>query len=450
MGLYREISLAASILLVVGNIIGVGIFTTSGLIADEVGRSPWLIGVWILGGVLALIGATCYSVLARHIPKAGGEYAYLSPAYGALPAFLSGWASLLIGFSAPIAVAALAFGEYLEPYLAGADAGATHLSKVVVAILSIVGVSVFISLGLRFGAQLHSAVTLLNLALIVGFGVVVLWRSPAVENLTPVMRGSLLDLDPRSVGSALILVMFAYSGWNAAAYVAEEIRKPQRNIPAALILGTAAVMAAYVLVNLAYFGALPTAGLVGEIAVAKITASAVFGSVGTHFVNLLILSAILSSLTAMSIAGPRVYFAMSRDRLFPSWLSDVDPRRKLPLKAIWFQSAIAIVLVSIAGFREILYYSGTVLLFFATLTVSAIFQARPGAGKPAPFWFFYRLLPAIFVGVNSVILVSASLSYPRESLAGAITLAAGIPVYLYYRKRNGVRPGEGVATVKNL
>ncbi len=435
MALFREISLLSSILLVIGNIIGIGIFTTSGLIAEMVGPSPWVIGVWVLGGLLALIGAACYSVLARQIPKAGGEYAYLFPSYGALPAFLSGWASLLIGFSAPIAAAALAFGEYLEPYLPSLVEGSGMTKPV--ALLSILAVSVFISLGLRFGAQLHSAVTLLNLGLIVGFGVLVLWRSPVSENLGPIFQASLLDSHWGGVGSALILVMFGYSGWNAAAYVAEEIRHPQRNIPAALILGTIAVIGAYVLINFAYFGAAPVASLVGEIAVAKNTASAAFGSLGTHFVNLLILSAIFSSLTAMSIAGPRVYFAMSRDQLFPRWLSEVDPRRKLPLKAIWFQSGIAMVLVSIAEFRQILLYSGTILVVFTTLTVSAIFQIQPQPGTLSPFRLLYRVLPALFVALNIMILVSSGIANAKTSLAGAATLAAGVPVYFYYRKRNG-------------
>ncbi len=436
MGLFREINLSSSVFLVVGNIIGVGIFTTSGLIAQQLGSSPWVLGVWLVGGVLALIGAACYSVLARQIPRAGGEYAYLFPVYGALPAFLSGWASLLIGFSAPVAATALAFGEYLEPYLPGALA-ASPLRYKAVAVVTILCVSVFISLGLRFGTHLHSAITLLNLGLIVGFGIVVLWNSPAAENLGPLLAAPASEVQLGALGSALILVMFGYSGWNAAAYVAEEVRHPLRNIPAALILGTVAVIGAYLLVNLAYFGAVPAAQLAGEIAVAQAAASAVFGALGSHFVSLLILSALLSSLTAMAIAGPRVYFAMSRDNLCPRWLSHVDTRRHLPLRSIWFQSGIAVVLVTVAEFQQILLFSGAILVLFTTLTVSGIFQLGPGPRKLQPFWLFYRVLPAVFVVVNSLILISAVTSYVKESLAGAATLAAGIPVYLYYRHRNG-------------
>ncbi len=433
MRLFREINLSASTFLVIGNIIGVGIFTTSGLIADQLGPSLWVIGVWVLGGVLALVGACCYAVLARHIPKAGGEYAFLYPSFGPLPAFLSGWASLLIGFSAPIAAAALGLSHYLRAFLPWLVTGDLAVKLIAAGVL--IAVTVFISLGLRFGARLHSAVTFLNVGLIIGFSVLVLWRAPLAQNLEPLIaRGA--DFSWSALGSAVILVMFGYSGWNAAAYVAEEVRHPRRNIPAALLLGTIAVMAAYVVVNLAYFGGVSFQDLRGEIAVAEITASQVLGNGGSTFVNLLILSSILSSLTAMSIAGPRVYFAMSRDRLFPSWLSQVDAKRKLPLKAIWFQSGVALVLIGVARFSQILLFAGVVMTVFTTLTVSVLFlSSLPATSRGVRFLVLYRLLPGFFVLVNVLVLINAAWAHTTETLAGVLTVAAGFPVYRFYQRK---------------
>ncbi len=432
--LFREISLGAATFLVIGNIVGVGIFTTPGLIAEKVGSSAWVLGVWVLGGFLALIGATCYALLARRIPKAGGEYAFLYPSYGPFVAFLSGWASLLIGFSAPVAAAALGMASYLQyffPLLAE-----NPMAVKLVAIGSILAVSIFISLGLRFGAHFHSAVTFLNIGLIVGFSIAVLWNSQPATHLQPIVSGGFSDVELGSLGSAIIMVMFGYSGWNATVYVSEEVRNPKRNVPASLLLGTVAVIGAYLLVNLAYFGAVPLSELAGKIPVGEIAASQTLGPFGATLINLLILSSIVSSLTAMSIAGPRVYFAMSRDRLFPGWLSHVDGARSLPIKSIWFQTAVAVLLVSITELRDLLILSGTILVLFTTLTASALFRVRRSEEGRGLFFLLYRVLPGIFVGLNVLILINAAASSDWPQMrASLLVVLAGIPVYLYYRKR---------------
>ena len=286
-------------------------------------------------------------------------------------------------------------------------------------------------LGLRFGSRFHSAMTLLNLGLIIGFATLVLLRTPVRQNLDPILAGN-SSPDPLSLGTAIVMVMFAYSGWNAAAYIAEEIRRPAVYIPGALLLGTAIVIIVYVWMNLAYLGSLPLAQIEGEIAIAEITALAAFGPEGRLIVSILVLFAILTSITAMSIAGPRVYFAMSRDHLFPAWLAEVDEKRKIPLKAIWFQTAIALLLVAIGTFRQLLLYSGFILLLFSTLTVSTLFMVRKEKDNPY-FWVLYRLLPGLFVLINAVVLVSAAVSNPAETLAGGVTLLLGVPVYFYYK-----------------
>ncbi|MCH7803707.1 MAG: amino acid permease [Acidobacteria bacterium] len=430
MQLFREIGLLSATFLVVGNIIGIGIFTTTGFIAAEIGNSPWLLGVWILGGFLALIGATCYSLLSRRIPQAGGEYAFLYPSYGPFAAFLSGWASLLVGFSAPIAAYALALIAYLSPLLPSGLFEHSLIQKGTAG-LSLLGISFLMVLGLRFGNRFHSAITLLTLGLTIGFATLVLLRTPVLQNLDPILAGN-SSPDLPSLGSAIVMVMFAYSGWNAAAYIAEEVRRPTVYIPGALLMGTAIVIVVYVWMNLAYLGSLPLAQIEGELAIAEITALAAFGPEGRLIVTILVLFAILSSITAMSIAGPRVYFAMSRNHLFPAWLAKVDDKRKIPLRSIWFQTAIALVLVAMGTFRQLLIYSGFILLLFSTLTVSTLFMIRKEKGNPY-FWILYRLLPGLFVLINAVVLVSAAVSNPAETLAGGVTLLLGVPVYFYYK-----------------
>lgn len=432
MSLYREIGLTGSALLVMGNIIGIGIFTTSGLISRQLGPSPWLVLIWLLGGAIAIIGAICYARLGTLFPRAGGEYAFLRPTFGPALAFLSGWTSLLIGFTAPIAASALGLAYYLRGFLPW-NPGEDGFSLRLIALLSLLLVATFISFGLRTGSGIHAAITILNLVLVVGFAVIVLGRSSETGYLGSALDGPAVPADLPSLASALVLVMFAYSGWNAAAYIGEEIRSPARNIPLALLLGTGLVVAVYILINFAYFSAAPLDSLVGTIPVAEVTAAHVFGPVGRNLVNLLILVSILSSLTAMSIAGPRVYFAMSRDGLFPHWLSAVDPQRKVPARAIWFQTAAAAILVLVGDFYQILVYSGFVLILFATLTVSALYRVSRA-----------RILPTVFILINAGILSMAVTANPWEALAGLVTVGAGIPVYFYFRSRslNRVPAGE--------
>ncbi len=435
MQLFREISLGSSTLIVIGNIIGVGIFTTSGLIAGELGESRWLIGVWLAGGVLALMGALCYSVLARQTPRAGGEYAFLYPAFGPLVAFYSGWASLLIGFSAPIAAGSIGLAVYLRPLLPFFIEGdfALKMTSVVVLLLVTAG----ISSGLRFGTGLHALLTVLNLGLLILFASATLWQSGSSSHLAAAI-GSQTPQDSVSVatlGSTVIFVMFAYSGWNAAAYVAEEVRDPRVNIPLALVCGTVVVIAAYLLINLAYFSAVPVAELAGEIAVAEVVSRASFGPWGSRLLALLIGTSIISSITAMSIAGPRVYFAMARDGLLPETLSRVDPRRKVPTHAIWFQTAVAVILILIARFQEILLSAGVVMVFFTTITVATLLKRGQSKKRSPAFLVFRRILPLLFIGINIAILISASITHTKECVAGLVAVLLGTPVYFLYRRR---------------
>ena len=429
MKLVREIGLGPAISLVTGNIIGVGIFTTPGLLIHELGSSWWLLGVWVLGGAIALIGATCYSLLGKHMPYSGGEYAFLYPAYGPLPAFLAGWTSLFIGFSAPIAAAALGLAYYLDPFIPIELSEQATIRKGLATSVVLL-TSLCLSVGLRFGIHSHASATLVMLVLMITFSFMVLGQVPDATHL----RASLIDgtLPPTlpSIASAIVLVMFAYSGWNAAAYIAEEIRDPAHNLPRALLIGTLIVIACYLLMNTAYLSAAPLTILDGHIAIAEITATQSLGPTGHSVLIVLIALAIITSITAMSAAGPRVYFAMARDGLFPASLARVHPIKKIPLNAIWFQTAITCVFIWVGTLYQILLYSGFILLLFSTLTVSVVFRLWPSHGSSVSILILYRVLPTIFIVINLVILLNAAAVHPTETIAGLGTIALGVPVYL--------------------
>ena len=434
MKLTREIGLSPAIMLVIGNIIGVGIFTTTGLIIHELGSTWWLLGIWVLGGAIALVGAICYAILGRHMPHAGGEYAFLYPHFGPLPAFLAGWTSLFIGFSAPIAASALGLTYYLNPFIP-VEISELPLVRKVLATLTVVFTSFCLSGGLTIGTQAHATITVLMLSLMAGFALTILGHAPDIEYL----RANLYDGTPTttvfSFTSAMILVMFSYSGWNAAAYIAEEIRTPERNLPRALTIGTLIVIGLYLLMNTAYLTASPLTALDGTIAIAETTASSVLGSTGHTVLLCLIVLAILTSITAMSIAGPRVYFAMARHGLFPSSLSHVHPTKKIPLNALWFQTTIACVLIWIGSLYQILLYSGFILLLFSTLTVSVLFTLSDDHRTPLSALTLYRVLPAIFLVVNLAILLNVAFAHPVEALTGLGTIALGIPMYMVFQRR---------------
>jgi APA family basic amino acid/polyamine antiporter len=294
----------------------------------------------------------------------------------------------------------------------------------VVAALALFSVSLLLSIGLKAVHRLHSLITVVNLMTIIGFSTAVILKVPADINLLPALEGSLVNIDLEVLAPAVVMVMFTYSGWNAAAYIGEEIKDPEKNLPASLLIGTIIVVALYVLINLAYLSGTSLSVLSGEEAVAQIVSAQVFGAAGQNIVNLLIILSIMSSLTAMSIAGPRVYYAMSRDHLLPGWFSEVDSRKKIPLKAIWFQTFLAIVLVFVGQLSQILIYAGVILISFSTLTVSALYRVSR-----------MRILPSVFISISLVILFYAAISKPIESLVGLLTVALGLPVYWYYYKK---------------
>jgi APA family basic amino acid/polyamine antiporter len=440
---------------VISNVIGVGIFTVPGIVAQMVVHPLWMLAAWLAGGLLAFAGANAYAELAARIPRAGGEYVYLRAGFGPLAAFLTGWTSFIAGFSGAIAAGAVGFAEYFGRYAPVAGETRPFLTlplyvvtlefspRAMVALLVLFAITVVHIRGLGPGRALQNTLTVLKLAALValiGLGFAIgsgsAWNF-AAPAAPPQPAGWLL---------ALIPVMFTYSGWNAAAYLAEEIREPGRNVPRALALGTGAVVALYLLLNALYLYALPPDQLAGTIRTGDIAAEALFGPRGAQLLTPLILVGLAGSISAMVLAGPRVYFAMARDALFPAAAARVHPRFQTPAVAIAAQSAWSALLILSGTFDQLLLYTGFAVVLFAGLAVLALFFIRRSAARastpdtlhPTPHSFRcwgYPVAPAIFVLASFAMCANAIHRDPRPSLSGLVLMAAGLPLYWWFRRR---------------
>ena len=446
-GLRREIGLFSATILVIANMVGTGIFTTSGFILAEVGSVGALLLCWLFGGIFALCGALCYGELGARFPRAGGEYVFLTESFGRPVGFLSGWISLFVGFSAPIAAAAIAFATYSfqafsipvgNPVVIAIGgwpiATLSWLNTVAIAVVILFSLVHYHSL--HVGSNIQNGLTIFKIALIVVFIVAgVLFGKGSAANF---LAAPTETLSAEKFAVALIFVSFAYSGWNAAAYLGGEIVRPQRNIPLALALGTAMVIVFYLLLNGVYLYALPPAQMQGVLEVGARSATALFGANISHLFSGAVALGILSVLSAMIMTGPRIYYAMSRDGLFFSMFGRLNMTRKTPAAAIFLQTALAVVMVLTAAFDTLLIYIGFTLALCAMLTVIGLIRIRRrnASAEMSYKTFGYPLTPLIFILGNAWIIFFSLKSRPVAGFAGLATIAAGLAVYLFFARSN--------------
>ena len=435
--------------IVISNVIGVGIFTTPGFIATLLPSGIAILGVWALGGALAFAGALAYAELAARQPEAGGEYVYLREAFGGLAAFLTGWTSFVAGFSGAIAAGGVGIAAYLDRLVPGAGNGAPLLAwhlgpfavtlsvRALVAIAVILALAVVQTRGVGPGRVLQNLLTALKVAALVGcvvVGFVVSGLSGSgghpMPSTAPVrLTGWLM---------ALVPVMFSYSGWNAAVYVAEEIRDPVRNVPRALAIGTGATVALYLALNALYLRVVPFEQFSGSVAVGEVAAERLFGSAAGHLFAVVAILIILSSLSAMTTAGPRVYFAMARDGAFVPAAARVHPRFRTPAIAIVAQAVWSALLVLSGTFEQLLTYTGFGVILFSALAVLSLFFVRRTATQATTFRAWgYPWAPALFCLVSFAIVINTIVEAPGVASAGLLVMAAGVPMYWYVKRKNG-------------
>jgi APA family basic amino acid/polyamine antiporter len=409
--------------------IGTGVFTSSGLLVGELGGRAAVLSTWALGGLVALCGALVYAELGAMLPRVGGEYVYLSRAFPPVVGFTSGWLALLAGFGAPIAAGAAAFGRYLAAALPGVPAGLAALLLIAVA-------TAVHARDVRGAGRLQVGLTAVNViamvALCVAGGVALLAKaSPAA--IEPVAPG---DVGVHALAVGLVLVSYSYFGWNAAAYVAGELESPQRTLPRALIAGCLLVTGLYVGLNALFLQALPPAALAGQIEVAHLVATALFGPAAARALSLVIALVLAGSVSALTMTGPRVYLAMAEDGLFPRLFAQRNTRGA-PSAGVLLQGTLALVLVATATFDALLVYVGFTLSLSAAATIAAAAWLRhkePDLPRPfrTPGW---PLTPLVFFALSLWMATYSIRERPAESLAGGLSVAFGVAFYVVWRRR---------------
>ncbi|HTL59406.1 MAG TPA: amino acid permease [Candidatus Limnocylindrales bacterium] len=406
----RQLGLVSAVALVVASMIGSGVFTTSGFLLNDLHTPARVLAVWLGGGLIALLGALSYGALARQFPESGGEYVFLIRTVHPAAGYIAGWVSLLVGFSAPLAAVALAFGEYTKPWLPASISPKLSGSCVVAAFATLHALNV------QRGAWVQNGAVLIKLLLIV---VLVAWAS---THLRPVSSPPVADISIGNFAVALIWVSFSYSGWNAAAYVASEVRTPEHNLARAMALGTIVVTLIYLALNAVFVFAAPVEQLAGKLEIGRAAALALGGQALADFVTALITLALATCVSSMMMAGPRIYARMADDQCLPRWFC--FPANGPPRHAILLQAAVALVMLWTATFQNLLTYIGFTLGLCTAGAVGGLIRLRLQTGQQVkvPGWPW---VPVIFV--VSVLLMSAfAVAHkPAESAVGIATLFLG-------------------------
>lgn len=433
----RKLGLISATAIVVANMIGTGIFTTTGIIAGHLSGGTWIIICWVVGGMIAISGALSYSELATRMPEEGGEYIYLKKLYHPMVGFLTGWTSFFVGFSAPIAAAAISFSAYIFAGLnINQDMTVLSLSqmKMISAILIVLVFTVIHYLGLRLGAGIQNVLTLLKILIIIGLSGLGIYLS---NNDFSVVFSNFGSPDSTmGFGVAMMLVMFSYSGWNASTYIAGELRDPRKTLPFSLLIGTLIVVILYLAINIFVLREIPYAQLEGTIPVVEVAAVNSFGNWIGDIMGLLISIALLSSLSAFILIGPRVYYAMALDKLFFPFASKLHPRYKVPGSSIVIQGMLAVLMIIIGTFEQLLIYMGFALAVFPWLAVLGLFIARKrkvGEQTAVKVWGF-PAIPIFFLASSLLLMIVTFVHRPFESIAAIVTILVGIPLYILWTK----------------
>jgi APA family basic amino acid/polyamine antiporter len=442
-GLTRTLGLFPLTNIVVANMIGAGIFTTSGLLMQDLHNPLIMIILWVVGGTLAICGALSYGELGAAIPRAGGEYAFLSRLYHPVLGFLSGWVSFFVGFSAPIAASAIGFVAYMTRAFPGIlqlgifDASVeTVILKKFYAFFVIVLFTAIHVRGLKFGANVQNVLTILKVSLIAGLifaGFV--FGQGSWHHFSQGVDFQLGFGGWKVIGLSLMWIMFAYSGWNASAYIGSEVKNPSKNLPRSLIVGTGIVILLYFCLNLIYVYASSPGEMEGVISIGGLAAGNLFGQSFEKILSMMISFALFSSLSAYIILGPRVYYSMARDKIFFRFTSDVHKKYGVPAKSIMLQGTIAGVMVLFGTFDQLLTYMGFSLGIFPLLAVLGVFKVRRLKLNPYKMPGF-PFAPALYILSGVVILILAFFQRPTESSIAILTVLVGIPVYWIFKKKN--------------
>jgi basic amino acid/polyamine antiporter, APA family len=442
--LQRKLGLFPATNIVVANMIGAGIFTTSGLLMSGLNNPVLMLTLWAVGGIIALCGALSYGELGAAMPGAGGEYLFLSRLFHPIFGFLSGWVSFMVGFSAPIAASALGFSEYFSRAVPGLTAWLQNsgimgpdLTKKLLAVTVIIIFTLIHYRGIKYGARIQNVLTLMKVLLIVIL--LTAGLSSGKGDLSNFGEGGSFPsgLDGwKTIGLSLMWIMFAYSGWNASTYLGAEIRNPGKILPRSLIYGTGIVIILYLGINILYVYSTDPEAMKGVISIGGLAMGNLFGKPAEILFSILISFALFSSLSAFIIIGPRVYYSMAKDGLFFKSVAKIHPRFLVPSNSIILQGLIAGILAVSGTFEQVLTFMGFALGIFPILTVAGIWKLRKNNSQSVRLKGF-PVIQIIYIATGVIILVLSFLERPMESSVALLTVLVGIPVYFIFRKRNG-------------
>jgi APA family basic amino acid/polyamine antiporter len=417
------VTLTTATCIVIANMIGTGVFTSLGFQVTDLPSPFVILCLWILGGVLALAGAFSYAEVAAALPRSGGEYHFLSRIFHPALGFLAGWTSATVGFAAPIALSAMAFGTYAQGVAPG-------VPPVLLSLVLVWGTSAIHFSGLRRGSAFQDWFTFLKVVLIVAFIAAgfLAHPAPAVSFLPGRQDWHLMT--GAAFATALVFVMYSYSGWNASTYIVNEIRNPERNVPRSVFLGTLAVLALYVALNAAFLRTTPMPAMAGKVEVGLIAGQQIFGAAGGRVVAALICLGLISSVSSMIWIGPRVTVAMGEDLPGLALLA-IKTRNGTPRVALGVQAIITTVLLLTGKFEDVLVYIQMALILFSALTVLGVIVLRmrePNLPRPYRTWG-YPMTPVLFLLVSAIMIFYVVRTKPWESLAGLGTVLSGLIVY---------------------
>ncbi len=419
----RKVSARTATALAVADMIGIGVFTSLGFQVAAIPSPFSVMMLWVVGGAAALSGALSYAELAAALPRSGGEYNFLSRIYHPALGFMAGWVSATVGFAAPIALAAMAFGEYFQSVVPGAPP--LLLGLAIAWIVALVHLS-----GIQHGSRLQNISTALKVALIVALIVAGFWvGDPQPISFAP-SAADLGYMTGAPFAISLVFVMYSYFGWNCATYIADEVREPERSLPLSLIAGTLIVILLYVALNAVFLYTTPIDKMAGQIDVGRIAGEHIFGEAGGRIVAALISIGLVSAISAMTWVGPRVTMAIGEDipmlRVFGR-----KNANGVPASAILFQLAVVTLLLMTQSFEAVLDFIQFSLTLCAFLTVLGLFVLRatqPDLPRPYRTWG-YPFTPLVFLAVTGFMMYYLVVDRPLQSLAGLGVMLAGLAIY---------------------
>jgi APA family basic amino acid/polyamine antiporter len=441
--LVARLNLFHATMIVMGGIIGSGIFINPYVVARQVHTPVLILGAWAIGGAVALLGALVYAELAARMPSAGGQYAYLREAYHPAIAFLYGWVLLLVIQTGGMAAVAVTFAKYLGT-MAPLPISESWIAAIVLAALAIIN-----CLGVRAGSTLQSILMLMEIvaiAALVVVGIAFAPADPSGTSLRPVLDRPASFSLLAAMGAALIPVFFAYGGWQTTNFIAAEVRDPRRNLPRALIFGVIGVILLYLGVSFVCVRVLGPVGLAANTTPATEVMSRAFGTVGTRLLAIAITISTLGFLSQSMLTAPRVYFAMARDGLFFRSVAWLDARHHVPVVAILLQAVCAIVITLTGKYEQILNYVVSMDFLFFGLTATCIFSFRrrdardPAHANPESGAAGFRMpghpfTTVIFIAMSWLVAANTIEKYPGNTLIGMAILVAGVPVYFFWKRR---------------